>query len=523
VLTTVLEMGVEAVGTIEGELAFAVVDTTTREVTLGRDFFGLYPIYYSELGPRGVAFASEYKALLCLAEVDATVDLEMLQCLQDWKKMPGGRTLLRSVKTPPPGCIHSSRSDGRSQTRSVSPPVVVDEDSLIRSESTAARRLRDELRATVERHANDLDPIGLALSGGIDSMALAFLLRETYPRRAIHTFSAGHGPDDPELVRAREASSLIKSIHHEVVVSPAELGSILPSMVWHLEDPIARTEAAQLFEIGRHASGYVGVVLVGQGSDSLFTGMPRHRLLWFMSRLPPVRASLGELYDQTQYSTRPDHFLARAVSRIYFDRKLGIAPRVMGIDHPPPRPTLPPPGREFVNRVLADGFQEGQCQEAPKYERTFGAWGVSFRGPYCDVGLARFAFTISDRLKIHAAERKVVLRRALRSVVPQSLLATPKAPQRIRANREFVAVLDRLANTLLSETAVRDRGMFRYEDVAAAITGARTRPPSYERVMRLWTLILTELWAQAFLDHRGSRKRSEPEVPDPEPVASGVH
>jgi asparagine synthase (glutamine-hydrolysing) len=523
VLATVLELGPEAVGSIEGELAFAIVDTATLEVTFGRDFFGLYPIYYSELTPRGVAFASEYKALLCLPEVDATVDPEMLQCLHDWKKMPAGRTLLTSVRTPPPGCIHTSSSDGRSQTRSVSPTLVIDEGAIIHSESTAAARLRDELRATMERQAGDLDPIGLALSGGIDSVALAFLLREMYPRRAIHTFSAGHGPDDPELVRAKEASSRIQSIHHEVIVSPAELGSTLTSMVWHLEDPIARTEAAQLFEIGRHARGHVPAVVVGHGADSLFAGMPRHRLLWLISRLWPVRASLADLYDQTQYGTRPNHLLARAASRIYFDRKLGVAPRVIGIDHPPPPPPLPPPGPEFVNRVLAEHFQEAQGTDAPKYERNFAAWGVSFRGAYCDVGLARFAFTISDRLKIRATERKIVLRRALRPVVPQSLLVTPKAPMRIRADDAFIAMLDRLAKSLLSETAVRDRGMFRYEDVAAAITGARTRPASYERIMRLWTLLLTELWAQAFVDNRGTEVHAEREMTDREPVTSARH
>ena len=486
---------------IDGNFAFALVNRQSQEIVLGRDYFGCAPLFYTVLPKGGVAFASEYKALLALSAVDPKVDRDMLQYLQCAKKLPLERTLLSNVQAVPPGGILAFDLSGRCVAAHRFPPLKVE--TRITSESDGAEQLRVQLRKAVQRTSQDVDRIGVALSGGIDSIAIAFLLREIHPEKEIHTFTAGHGPGDPELQTAARVAAAIGAIHHEVITLPNLLQENLRSLVWHLEDPYAQSEALQLFAIGGEAATRVPVLFSGQGADSLFGGMPRYKLLWLMQRLPFPRKYFTEFYNLTQLGLKPRSVVGKALDWAYFQGKVPDVPKILRARGLPAPIELPPMSSQFVNMMMARGFQLGQCQDMPKYERSFARCAIGYRNPYCDLDFARFAYTISDALKIRYGSQKYILRKALRSVVTDEFLQVPKFMQRMKYDETFFRTLAELCADVLAKESVAKRGFFHYSEIRNLLDRLPRKRYGPEAAMRLWTAICTEIWAQEFLDKRG--------------------
>jgi asparagine synthase (glutamine-hydrolysing) len=503
-LATYMAHGPSGLEAADGNFAFALVDHEKREIVLGRDFFGSAPLYYTILAGGEIAFASEYKALLSLSGMEPQVDLDMVQYLQCTRKLPPHRTLLSNVHAIRPGSVTRLNFDGRELETHLSPPLRVD--VADRSESETAELVRSELKNALRRSCRDEERIGVALSGGIDSIAVACLVRELFPERDLHTFTAGNDPDDPELITARRVAQKIGARHHDVITTAELVSTELRSLVWHLEDPSAWCDALQLFEVGRAAGDHVDVLLSGQGADSLFGGMPRYKMLKLMKpflRLPFLRKPLTEFYNLTQLGLKPKSPFGRALDWLYFRDSVPAVPAVRGAHGLPEPIELPAVGPEFVNAAMARGFQNGQCQDYPKYERSFAAWGVAHRSPYCDVAFARSVYSISDSLKIRGGIQKYILREAMRSVVPDEFLQVPKFMQTLRQDTAFSDTLDELCSAVLSDSAVKKRGYFDYSAIEKLRHRSPGKPYRREAAMRLWTALTTELWAQEFLDRRG--------------------
>ena len=164
--------------------------------------------------------------------------------------------------------------------------------------------------------------------------------------------------------------------------------------------------------------------------------------------------------------------------------------------------SLPPVGCEFVNIAMARGFQKGQCSDFPKYERSFAVSGIKYRSPFCDESFARFAFTISDSLKIHRGVQKYILRKAMKSIVPDELLEVPKYMQTMKHDKAFSDTLDEICATVLSIDAVEKRGFFNYLDIKNLQYRPSGQAYSRDTAMRLWTILATEIWAQELLDKK---------------------
>jgi asparagine synthase (glutamine-hydrolysing) len=497
--------GLAGLEQVDGSFALALVDRSRRRILLARDFFGTLPLYYAVVPGVGVAFASEYKALLCLRGFDASVDVDMVQYLQNAKKLPPGRTLLTHVRSVPPGCVLELAADGAQREVHRFAPLEVKVD--VASEPEAAERIATGLRESVARQCGDGERIGVALSGGIDSIAVACLVRELYPDRPLHTFTASNGPDDPEGVTAGRVAAALGATHHDVPTPPDLLETRLDALVWHLEDPYARSETLQLFEVGSAAAPHVDVLISGQGADSLFGGMPRYRLLDLMRPLvgvPFLRGPLCEFYNRTQLGLRPSSWLGRALDLAYYRGKLPPVPVVRGARAQPDPVALPEPGPELVNRAMARGFQVGQSQDFPKYERCFAAHGIAYRSPFCDVAFARTAYTISDSLKIRNGVQKYILRRAMAPVVPEEFLAVPKFMQAFTHDAAFARSLDRVCSRVLSREAVARRGLFDYREIERLLRRPAAGTYSRDAASRLWTVLTTEVWARLFVDQRGA-------------------
>ena len=487
---------------INGSFAFAIWDELRREIAVGRDFFGFQPLFYTVLPSGGVAFSSEYKGLLALSAVSFNPDREMIQHLQNCKKLPIGRTLLRNVYSVPPGSLIVLNESGVEVRRQQMPKLALN--IVHRSEKEASEKVKDALFRAIECRVDSQQPIGIALGGGIDSIGLVCVCRSLYPNAEIHTFTAGYGRGDSDLLNAARVAKAMNTIHHEVSTPPLLLTTRLTNLVWHLEDPYARSESLQLYELAGEARNFVPALISAQGADGLFGGMPRAKILSYVTKAEILRKSLEEFYTLTQIGVRPRSLLGRTMDALYFRGTVAPVPKVVGTSYSPEPIKFPIGKTEFVNQMLVNGFQAGQSQDIPKFEKSLAAWGIAYSSPFYDRSLVETAYSIPECLKIKGGIQKYILRKALFGVVPDGLLNVPKLPQRMNYDLEFSNVLDQVAAKYLSNERVKARGFFRVSDIERLKRRKSDAPYSPEGGMRLWTALLTEIWAIEFLDNRGS-------------------
>jgi len=502
-LVALVHAGPQSFDTLDADFALvAVHDDGT--VTLARDFFGCAPLYFTQtMG--GIAFATEYKALLHVPEFTATPDSDMLQHLQHGKRLPLGRTLLKGVEAVLPGTVLTIAPDGARTVRLM--PTITATGELS-DETVACELVRTSLVRALTRRTADLDTIGLALSGGIDSIALAFMIHELWPAKRLVTVCSGSSPEDRECVTARAVAEAVGSEHHEVITPPGDLSiERMRELVWHLEDPYSRSEALQLAEVGRQAAqSGCKVVLSAQGADGLFAGMPKYELLRLMQKHPMMRRGLKEFWTYTQLGLSPRSALGRLGVLAKFRGAIPPVPRVKGSDYRPEPPTFPEHGPQFINRAMSRGFQAGVCQDIQKFERGFAAHGVEYRSPFYDLRFVHDAYSIDDALKLKDGQEKWIFRRALSAWVPAEFLDIPKFPQRLDAGRALADALDQLMAETKPGSGEED--VFEPGTVDRLMRRTRGKPYVYEAAMRLWMVILSRLWAEQ-LTRSGTPDRME--------------
>lgn len=483
--------------------ALARWDSAQQRLSLARDFMGVKPLYYCPLPGGGVAFASEYKAILALERVPAEADASALQHLQIYKATPNdGRTLLKGIRAVPPGvALHFDRA-GQMQTAAVADALRL-QISVV-DEAEASEQLRELLLREMERYVGERHEVGIALSGGIDSLAVAHLAKHVRPDIRVVGFTTGAHERDRDIEIARMAMDRLGGEHVAIPITPEKLLADLQLAVWHLENPIGRSETYHFFELGRVAAarGFKWV-LSGMGADGIFAGMPRHKVLWLAEQAGVLRADLLEFFDATQTGRPATRGVARFLSRMYFRGDVPITPRVLTAEHAPSESAVPA-GPEFLNRNLLAAEPYHTAYSLPRIERPLQASGVDYVSPFLARSVVDFAFALPGNLKIKRGVEKYILRRAMQAIVPEDLRRVPKGLMRFQSNERFLQVLQALAERYLSPDALARRGLFDPSEVSTIRALCRRKKIHPEAAMRLWTLIVTEIWAEQYLDARGA-------------------
>ena len=489
--------GTEAFHRLAGQYAFAVWEPSSRRLLLARDIIGYAPLYYTLDGGRFV-FASEYKALLAIESVVARPNRDAIQVIQSTKWTKPGATCLAGVHPVAPGTWLEVDVDRMHTARFWNIPIQV----LHEDAKRHATALRTSFIETLRRQVEPYQRIGISLSGGLDSAVMAAGVKEVAGGREVHTFTAGYGAEDRELMNAATVARELGTRHHPIVLDPEDLRDLLPWMVWHLEEPIGREDIAYLFVAAREAARHVELVVTGFGFDGLFAGLPRHRLVDLGMRHPLLLRPLEEFYDFTFRSVEPKSLSGRMLRSAYFRGKDFPAPKVIGAASLPAFTGFPRGGDQPLSNFLRSGFLV-QPYQSP-VERLYAGVGVRMNAHHTDPAFLATAFSIPDSLKIHGRTQKYILRKACAGLLPESILSFGKSFNRLKHDLQFSAVLDRLADELLSPAAVGRRGLFEPSYVSALRRRPVRKPYSQERAYRLWSLLLTEIWSRLYLDNRGA-------------------
>ena len=516
------EEGERCVEQLQGMFAFALWDRARGQLLLARDRLGIKPLYYA-CTHEELLFASEVKAILAAGPIRPALNEAILPEFLATRFVAGEQTFFRGIRKLLPGRTLSwSRADGLRQRRYWSVPASVDESPMTLEEH--ARVVRERLSAAVRSHLMTDVPLGLFLSGGVDSTALAALMAPMV-KEPIRTFSVGMTDADAnELAYARLAARSVGAEHHEVVVSPAEFFEAVPLLVWHEDEPIAFPASVPLYFVSSLAAQHVKVVLTGEGADELFLGYNRYRVTAWNERLGgayetvvprSVRALVRRLVRELprglrRYAERS--FLEFDTSRrALFYENFAVFPeplqRCVLADE-----TLITAGDPYADtlRLAAEGpdrtpdwmshvdLQTYLVELLMKQDQMSMAASVESRVPFLDHELVEHVVGIPSQFKLHGLRTKAVLRAAVRDLIPREILRRRKMGFPVPVGRWLRGPGWPMIEEFVLSARARARGLFKPAALQQLADDHRRGMQAHGE--RLWLLANLEIWQRIFLD-----------------------
>ncbi|HEY6727714.1 MAG TPA: N-acetylglutaminylglutamine amidotransferase [Polyangiaceae bacterium] len=483
--------GERCVERLNGMFAFAIIEHASGNVILGRDRLGIKPLYYCRV-ERRLRFASSLPALLAAGGVSHSINPVALHHYMTFHGVvPPPHTLLEDVQKLPPGTLMVIDQTGQTKATRYWQPVYGP------APGDAGRGLddwRDEtlavLRRAVERRLVADVPVGVLLSGGLDSSLLVGLLAEAGHRR-LETFSIGFETVRDEAGDEFQFSDLIakrfETRHHRVFVDSENALAALEQCIAAMSEPMVSHDNVGFFLLSKEVSQHVKVVQSGQGADEIFAGYH-----WY----PPLLESDEPVRDYARHFFDRDHVEMASV----------LAPEWMGDDHSRrlvEQHFEQPGAQRSIDRALRLDTQVMLADDPVKrVDNMTMRWGLEARVPFLDHELVELAARIPGEFKLRGGG-KYVLKEAARRVIPSEVIDRPKGYFPVPALKYLRGpYLERVRDTLES-SAARERGLFR----PAYVTQLLADPESHITPLRgskLWQIALLELWLQEHLSWRAA-------------------
>jgi asparagine synthase (glutamine-hydrolysing) len=519
------QYGDEFVRHLNGMFGFALWDARRRRLVLGRDRLGIKPIYV-RLDEHQLAFATEAKALLTLPGSEAALDPSALDSYLHLGYVPAPQSIFKGIKKLLPATLLAVE-DGRVQEHGYwQVPVDVDRRQ---SKSDWVEQVRSRLHQSVAMQMVSDVPIGAFLSGGVDSSAVVGCMARASDQ-PIKTYAIGFGGSRAdefynELPYAKRVAQLFGTDHHEIVVKP-DVVSLLPRLLWHMDEPISDTAFVTTYLVSEFAHRDVTVILSGVGGDELFGGYRRylgnHYQAYFERlprwvrrsavalslRLPSDRhspvlnvlrltkgflGSAGSTFEE-RYRSYVQVFSQEAVKRLV---------RANGFpgDDALHRAFRGATGSDSLNRML---FVDAQTQLPDDLllltDKMTMATSLECRVPLLDHELVELAARMPEEVKIHHGELKHVLKAALADLLPADILNRKKRGFGTPMGAWLKNDLRPLLHRMLSEEVVTRRGLFDYAQVRDLVHAHETN--RLDGTDPLLALMNLEIWSRIYLDRR---------------------
>ncbi|MBU2398482.1 MAG: N-acetylglutaminylglutamine amidotransferase [Alphaproteobacteria bacterium] len=467
-----------------GMFAFVLHERDSGRLVIARDRFGIKPLYLAESGKR-LRFASTLPALLAAGDVDTSIDPVGLHHYMTFHAVvPPPHTLLKGVKKFPPATIRVIEADGRSTDRLYWEPDMTRHagDARLTAEDWRDRVL-DSVRTAVKRRMVADVPVGVLLSGGVDSSLVVGLLAEL-GQTDLMTFSVGfeaaNGEQGDEFVYSDLIAKYYGTKHHQIFVPHDRLMEALPGTIGAMSEPMVSYDNVGFYLLSQEVSKHIKVVQSGQGADEIFAGY--HWYPPLVGAADPVETYAKAFFDRSHETLKTqlngdwmaDTDVSRALVEAHFarpgaetpvDKALRLDSQVMLVDDP-------------VKRV----------------DNMTMAWGLEARVPFLDHELVELAGRIPPEHKL-AQGGKGVLKEAARQVIPAEVIDRKKGYFPVPALKYIQGPYLALVRDALTSQAARERGLFQptylerlFENPTDHITPLRGS--------ELWQAAVLEMWMQ---------------------------
>jgi len=508
---------------LRGMFAVAIWDAPRGRLLLARDAFGIKPLYYRATAD-GLEFASELRAL-----PRGDIDLDGFDAFLAFNSIPSPLTIFREVRKLPAGHV-LTWEDGRLRLdRFANPaPVLAADVRDDEDEAELVEECRARIRDCVRAHLVSDVPVGVLLSGGVDSGLLAALAAQE-SSESLRTFSIGFEESSfDELGEARRVAERYATDHHELVLRP-DAALLLPALAEAFDEPFADSSALPTYLVSELASRHVKVALSGEGGDELFGGYYTYAADLLAERVGGLARLARPLVERLPSSSVKASLDYRAKR---FARAAHLPP--LERHHGWKEIFSPELRAELTGRrngfdpvdVYRERFAETEGAELlarlqdvdravylvddllVKTDRASMAHSLEARVPFCDPFVASFAHTLPTRLKVRGLRKKLLLRRAAAPLLPRSIVYGRKRGFSIPAAAWLRGELEPFARETLSAEALRRQGFFDPRRVESLIDDHVSRRE--DRSRQLWGLLAFTLW----YEHHVERTPGRPRIPE---------
>jgi asparagine synthase (glutamine-hydrolysing) len=510
--------GLAGLERLEGIFAFALWDSARRRLILMRDRLGIKPLFYAWQGGR-LAFGSEIKAVLASGAVDRDLDDQALMEFLWYGNSFEERTIFRGVRALLPGC-RMVIEDGKARLESwwnVGTWLARAQPETNRHDATAAVRLAVD-GAVARQLVSDV-PVGLFLSGGVDSSSIAASAAIASGRR-LGSFSVAFDYDKGvnELPKARRVAQVLGLDHHELRVRGDALEEVISALVQVHDEPFADAANIPLYLLARELRGTIKVVLQGDGGDEMFAGYRRYSILrasafwrWWPHGLEPMLHTLfgaggARLARMGAAAGNPDPALRMALLLTVETLRDPPTAMLTGAARQRLEAATDPfaayrrCASRFANvdpvqqMLLTDLALQLPSQFLTKVDRATMAHGIEARVPLLDDGVASLAVGLPVSLKVRGNQKKIVLRDAMRNRLPAEILDGPKTGFGVPYEEWLRGALHGFARAAILESTFIERFGLARTRLETALGEHRSR--RRDRGFLLWKLLQLALWSR---------------------------
>lgn len=527
------ELGPECLDRLRGMFTFALWDENTKTLLLARDRIGIKPLYYSLLN-NSLIFASEMKAMLVDPAMRRHLSPEMIDRFLTFLYVPGQETLLKGILKLPPG-HYLLFANGKTIVRQYWDLQFVKPSDRLSVEE-AQNELTRLLTEVVEMHMIADVPVGVLLSGGVDSTAVLSCASER-TKEEISSYTVGFS--DPtfadERPYAKLAADTFGTRHHSTTITASDFADFLPRYVWHMEEPVCEPPAIALYYVSKLASKYVKVLLSGEGGDEAFAGYNNYRSILWLERLKRVWPAFNETasrgltqlnswwptprlakYAPLVNANFPDYYYSRTstpycysgngLGELYSSEFNGLINREYTIE----------PVRSLWSKVKNEAVLDQMLYIDTKTwlpddllikaDKMTMANSLELRVPLLDHKFLEFAASLPTHYKLKAFTPKYIWKKALSKRVPEQIIKRKKAGFPVPYESWLRNECKDNVRAILTDSRTTQRGYFR-KNAVEALLDANTARGVYSK--EIFSLLTLELWHRQFLDepaaHRASR------------------
>jgi asparagine synthase (glutamine-hydrolysing) len=515
--------GVQCLERFIGMFAFAIWDTRQKRLFAARDRLGVKPFYFAKRGD-GLVFASEVKAILAADTEPRGIDPSLIDSYMSFGYVPGAKNLLIGIGRLLPGHWLTWTADelniaqywdydfGRQQDK-----------GLI----VHARDIEGLLRSSVDLRLRSDVPLGVFLSGGLDSSTVVSLLAPG-AANGLKTFSVSYdfGPAYDETRHAREVAKAFNTDHHELVVTPKEFFDFIPKFVWHMDEPVAEAAAISLYYVSKLAREHVVVCLSGEGSDEIFAGYAFYAYNLALEKIRSLfgrgllvsSAHLSRILGLPRKLQKYIDLAGRTLEERYkgissYDEALKL--RLYSRDFAASSRSGNHSVQDFIGRLFEKSREWDPLSRMLyfdtktwlvddlliKADRMSMAASVELRVPFLDHRLVEYAATVPSSFKMRGADPKYILKQVVKDRLPRNIIERKKMgfPTPLEIMFKCDELYGYAYETLLASKAIQ-RGYFARTGVERLLENHKNGKEKNHR--ELWQLLVLEEW------HRQVEKNS---------------